>query len=96
VKTLFLAAAALALTVTVVLGAANLAASPGKGEGHTPVVVCHWVPAHGGSYVVITVDDDGADGNKNLQAHEGHANDIIAPESGECPAKDDDYDYVED
>ncbi|MCH8920848.1 MAG: hypothetical protein IIA23_09140 [Chloroflexi bacterium] len=53
----------------------------GQGEGHTPVVVCHWVPAHGGSFVIITVDDDGANGNNALQAHLGHPNDIIKPAS---------------
>lgn len=58
----------------------------GNGEGHTPVTLCHWVPAHGGSFIVITVDDDGANGNANLQAHEGHENDIIPAPGGECPA----------
>ena len=53
----------------------------GQGEGHTPVVVCHWVPAHGGSFIIITVDDDGANGNNALQAHLGHPNDIIKPAS---------------
>src|SRR2546421_5007789 len=28
------------------------------GVGHTPVTICHWVPAHGGSYITITIDDD--------------------------------------
>jgi hypothetical protein len=69
-------------------GTAALAA--GKSEGHTPVVVCHWVPAHGGSYVRIVVDDDGADGNKNLRAHASHENDIIAPDGGECPSGEED------
>jgi len=63
------------------LGVTGVQANPGQGEGHTPTVVCHWVPTHGGSFVVITVDDDGADGNKNLQAHAGHENDIINPDS---------------
>jgi hypothetical protein len=62
----------------------------GQGEGHTPVVVCHWVPAHGGSFVTIVVDDDAANGNANLQAHAGHVNDIIAPEGGVCPTGDPD------
>lgn len=48
-----------------------------QGEGHTPVTVCHWVPAHGGSFVRIVVDDDAADGNRNEQAHAGHENDVI-------------------
>lgn len=57
----------------------------GEGEGHTPVTLCHWVPAHDGSTILITVDDDGSSGNKNLEAHLGHENDIIpAPEEG-CP-----------
>ena len=56
-----------------------------NGEGHTPVTLCHWRPAHGGSYIVITVDDDGADGNVNMKGHAGHEKDIIpAPASG-CP-----------
>lgn len=55
----------------------------GRGGGHDPVTLCHWVPAHGGSFVTITVDDDGADGNSQLQAHLGHPNDIIpTPEEG--------------
>src|SRR5438552_10272748 len=50
------------------------------GVGHTPITICHWVPAHGGSYVTITIDDDG------LHGHGGHDNDIIpAPPEG-CPA----------
>ena len=37
------------------------------------------------------VDDDGASGNKNLQAHMGHENDIIpANPDGICGAPDDD------
>ncbi|MEX2158340.1 MAG: hypothetical protein WEB04_02970 [Dehalococcoidia bacterium] len=72
----------------------------GQGEGHTPVVVCHWVPAapagahsiagpEDGSYLVIVVDDDAANGNKNLRAHAHHEHDIIAPEGGACGAPDD-------
>jgi hypothetical protein len=78
---------ALAIVAGGIFGGYTIA-NAGQGEGHTPVVVCHWVPAapagnhplpgpDEGSYVVIVVDDDGADGNKNLQAHEGHDNDII-------------------
>jgi len=74
-----------ALAAAATLGVSGARAEPGQGEGHTPTVVCHWVPAHDGSYVVIVVDDDGADGNNNLQAHAGHENDVIAPEDGVCP-----------
>jgi hypothetical protein len=70
-------------------GATAVVAS--NGEGHTPVTLCHWVPAHGGSYIVITVDDDGANGNKNLKAHEGHDHDII-PANGEGCDVDPDVD----
>ncbi len=83
-KKLAIAAACLSLAVGGGLGVNAVVA----GQGHTPVVVCHWVPAapagahsipgpDGGSYVVITVDDDGANGNKNLEAHMHHLNDII-------------------
>jgi hypothetical protein len=58
----------------------------GNGEGHTPVTLCHWVPAHGGSYITITVDDDGSSGNANLQGHAGHANDIIPAPAWGCEA----------
>ena len=82
----------LSLAVFGAIGVALMRSSPaagqpsgpmgnGQGEGHTPVVVCHWVPAHGGSFVIITVDDDGADGNNALRAHLHHPNDIINPES---------------
>ncbi len=82
----------LSLAIFVAIGVALMRSSPtagqpsgpgenGQGEGHTPVVVCHWVPAHGGSFIVITVDDDGANGNSALQAHLHHPNDIIKPES---------------
>jgi ABC-type sugar transport system substrate-binding protein len=84
---LFLAAAAL----TAGLGAAASvsAAAPDNGGGHTPITLCHFVPAHGGSYVVITVDDDAATGNKNLQGHMGHADDIIpANPDGTCGTPD--------
>ena len=52
--------------------------------GHDPVTLCHWVPAHGGSYIQITVDDDGSDGNGPLQAHMRHDNDIIPAPAGGC------------
>ncbi len=68
------------------LGVTGIHASNGQGEGHTPVGVCHWVPAHGGSYVFIVVDDDGANGNKNLRAHAHHEFDIIpAYSADDCP-----------
>jgi len=72
------------------LGAAIAQANEGghgnnNGRGHTPVTLCHWVPAHGGSFIVITVDDDGSSGNKNLQGHAGHPNDIIPMPAGGCP-----------
>jgi hypothetical protein len=57
-----------------------------KGNEHTPVTLCHWVPAHGGSYVTITVDDDGARGNKNLKGHSFHGKDIIPAPAEGCPA----------
>jgi hypothetical protein len=80
----------LVLAAAAALGVSGAQADPGQGEGHTPVVVCHWVPAHGGSFVVITVDDDGADGNKNLEAHAGHENDVINPPDGLCPGDEGD------
>src|SRR5205814_7056114 len=50
------------------------------GVGHTPITICHWVPAHGGSFITITIDDDGLHGHGRQ-----HENDIIpAPASG-CP-----------
>jgi hypothetical protein len=53
--------------------------SGNNGNGHTPITICHWVPAHGGSFVVITIDEEG------LHGHGDHENDIIpAPEEG-CP-----------
>ena len=64
--------------------------SAAAGEGNTPVVVCHWVPAHGGSYVTIVVDDDGANANRSVQAHQGHANDVIG--SSTCDGGGDDID----
>jgi hypothetical protein len=80
-----------AVAITAGLGAAvsASAAAPGNGGGHTPITLCHFVPAHGGSYVVITVDDDAATGNKNLQGHMGHNDDIIpANPDGTCGAPD--------
>lgn len=59
-------------------------------DQHIATVVCHWTPAHGGWYVDIVVDDDGADGNANLEAHAGHENDVINPEGGVCPGGDED------
>jgi len=59
---------------------ATVSANANGGVGHTPVTICHWVPAHGGSYVTITIDDDGLHGH-GVQ----HENDIIpAPATG-CP-----------
>lgn len=74
-----------ALAAAATLGVSSARAETGQGEGHTPTIVCHWVPAFGGSYVTIVVDDDGADGNKNLEAHAGHENDITWPDGGVCP-----------
>jgi hypothetical protein len=76
---------AVVLSLAFGIGGAS-AAMASNGEGHTPVTLCHWVPAHGGSFIVITVDDDGANGNSNLMAHEGHENDIIPAVDGACPA----------
>jgi hypothetical protein len=79
--------AGLVLAGVSLLAAANLGAMgahAGGGEGHhhghTPVTLCHWVPAHGGSYIEITVDDDGAD-----EGHAGHPHDIIPAPPGGCP-----------
>ena len=71
--------AGISLLATANLGASGARAG-GGGQGHTPVTICHWVPAHGGSYIVITVDDDGA-----FQGHAGHPNDIIPAPAGSCP-----------
>lgn len=68
-----------------VLGAAGSALSA---DQHIATVVCHWTPAHGGWYVDIVVDDDGADGNPALEAHSGHENDIINPVGGSCSSPD--------
>ena len=80
-----------AAAVTAGLGAVASvnAAAPGNGGGHTPITLCHFVPAHGGSYIVITVDDDAATGNKNLKGHMGHEDDIIpANADGTCGTPD--------
>jgi hypothetical protein len=80
---------ALAVTLAVIGAAAAVGAvqasggdngeNGNNGNGHTPITICHWVPAHGGSYITITIDENG------LHGHGGHENDIIpAPESG-CP-----------
>src|SRR5438132_14323468 len=37
----------------------TVTATANGGVGHTPVTICHWVPAHGGSFITITIDDDG-------------------------------------
>ncbi len=79
------------VAVTAGLGAAVSvsAVAPSNGGGHTPITLCHFVPAHGGSYVVITVDDDAATGNKNGQGHMGHGDDIIpANPDGSCGTPD--------
>ena len=55
---------AVAATLTAGIGVAATA-SAASDNSHTPVTLCHYVPAHGGSYVVITVDDDASTGNKN-------------------------------
>ncbi len=84
----------LALTAVLfagVAGSSAAAAAPKGDTGHTPVTLCHWVPAHGGSYIVITVDDDGSSGNKNLRGHAHHENDIIpVGDDGVCDAGGDD------
>ena len=57
-----------------------------NGADHDRVTLCHWVPAHGGSFITITVDVRGANGNPNDEGHASHPNDIIpAPASG-CPS----------
>lgn len=77
-----------AATLSLGIGAAATAGAASD-NAHTPVTLCHWVPAKGGSYVVITVDDDAATGNDNGQGHMGHANDIIpANPDGTCGTPD--------
>jgi hypothetical protein len=82
----------LAASATVVAGVGLTAgASAASDNSHTPVTLCHWVPAHGGSYVVITVDDDASTGNKNGKGHMGHDDDIVpANPDGTCGAPDPD------
>lgn len=88
----FLRTAALAGIVTAGFGVAATA-SAASDNSHTPVTLCHWVPAHGGSYVIITVDDDASTGNKNGKGHMGHGDDIIpANPDGTCGAPDPDLD----
>lgn len=59
------------------------------GNGHTPVTLCHWAGnEQHGKYVLITVDDDGSSGNKNLQGHAGHDRDIIPAPAGGCPKEE--------
>jgi LPXTG-motif cell wall-anchored protein len=68
-------AATLSLTAAVSFGIAPLLApaSAGSHERSHRVVVCHWVPAHGGSYVGIEVDEDG------LNGHDRHDKDVVGP-----------------
>jgi hypothetical protein len=66
-------------------------ASAASDNSHTPVTLCHWVPANGGSYVVITVDDDASTANPSGQGHMSHADDIIpANPDGICGTPDPD------
>jgi hypothetical protein len=67
-------------------GVASTAAA--EGEGHTPVVVCHWVPADDGSFVRIVIDDDAAFGNANDAGHDAHENDIYRNPGQLCPDLD--------
>ena len=80
------------LAIGALMSAAMVTASDASatiGLGHTPVTLCHYVPADGGSYVVITVDDDAATGNANSQGHMGHVRDIIpANPDGTCGIPD--------
>ncbi|MEX0750027.1 MAG: hypothetical protein WD359_04385 [Dehalococcoidia bacterium] len=75
---LALAAGLAVVALISAIGAVQASGGGGRGEGHTPVTICHWVPAHGGSFVVITVDDDGLNGHG-----EQHENDVI-PASDDC------------
>jgi hypothetical protein len=80
---------AIAATLAGAIGVAATA-SAASDNSHTPVTLCHYVPAHGGSYVIITVDDDASTGNKNGQGHMGHGDDIIpANPDGTCGAPQD-------
>lgn len=77
-----LAAALGAVAIVSAIGGAQASGGDGRGDGHHPVKVCHWVPADGGSFVEITVDDNG------LNGHEKHENDMI-PADDECAGRDD-------
>jgi ABC-type branched-subunit amino acid transport system permease subunit len=96
-KKLVTAGALLAIAFGGAFGVNAVAAGPG--QGHTPVVVCHWVPAalggahsiegpDGGSFVVIVVDDDGSTGNGPQKAHFHHDHDLFGDTS--CDSEDDD------
>ncbi|MEK6220852.1 MAG: hypothetical protein N2D54_01220, partial [Chloroflexota bacterium] len=55
----------------------------GKGEGHTPVSLCHATGSESNPYVEITIDDDGV-----IHGHEvQHPDDIIPAPNGGCPKK---------
>jgi len=79
---LALATGLAAIALVSAFGAVQASGGEGRGGGHDPVTICHWVPAHGGSFVVITIDDDG------LNGHGDHENDVI-PASDECHKDDD-------
>lgn len=79
------------LAVALLAGAAlgfTSGSALGQGEGHTPEVVCHWVPADDGSFVRIVVDDDAGRGNNSGQAHAAHENDIFRSPGQLCPDLD--------
>jgi hypothetical protein len=46
------------------------------------VLICHWTPAHGGTYVHITAPNAGG--------HARHAHDLIDPAGGVCGAFEED------
>lgn len=79
---LALATGLAAIALVSAFGAVQASGGEGRGGGHDPVTICHWVPAHGGSFVIITIDDDG------LNGHGDHENDVI-PASDECDKDDD-------
>lgn len=80
------AVAALALGAATVAQAGGHSDNGNNGSAHDKVTLCHWVPAHGGSYIMITVNVRGANGNPNDEGHASHPNDIIpAPATG-CPS----------
>ena len=66
-------AAGFAAAVTLVASSVPwLAASATQNSDSShKVVVCHWVPAQGGTYRRIVIDESG------LNGHSGHVNDII-------------------